>query len=477
MAATLATFAGVLQHFYLKGVNRQINDEVMILSELKKKSMGWDGDTIKIHAWTDRNTGVGASDGTLPTAGQQGSVQLTVPHANFYGVFRLNGDVIASAPKQGKHAFLNWAEFEMDGLVLDIKDRMNLLTVSGGPVKGYLNQHKAQPLAQANQLVASILTDASALELWEYSGDFQPFLTAVPGTPATWIPVNLRRCDTGNLVDVTGAPTNPNTFVVGVDEVGGTLSLRFAADNGATNPTFTTVSVARGHAIAVELKNIQAVDSAAADLGAAPGVGVGAVQFQPLGIFTNLSSGIHYGIPRNEPDLTAVPPVPATGQEKPILLCKVRTMSTTGDHGRIPPTIPRMERMFNIVNFESGKRATSLWVSVFFSAVYVQLGIGVINVDGSKAGKLDVGFQEDGYAFGRVKMRTSRHIPQGMVIYFYLPAWVTAIKGKGKFADMDGSVFDRVSGFDAWQGYWRKYYNMVCQRPNSQMVLVGITYN
>ena len=56
MAATLATFAGVLQEFYLKGVNRQINDEVMILAEIKKVEKGWDGNTVKIHAWTDRNT-------------------------------------------------------------------------------------------------------------------------------------------------------------------------------------------------------------------------------------------------------------------------------------------------------------------------------------------------------------------------------------------------------------------------------------
>lgn len=480
MAATLATFAGVLQHFYLKGVNRQINDEVMILSEVKKKEMGWDGDTIKIHAWTQRNNGVGASDGTLPTAGQQRSVQLTVPHINFYGTFQLDGDVIASAPKQGKHAFVNWAEFEMEGLAKDVKDRMNLDTVSGSFTKGYLNQHKAQPLAQAPQTVATILVDASAAETWEYSGDFTPFLDAVAGTPATWVPVSLIRQDTFNPVDLVplvGLPTNPNIFVVSADSAAGTLDIRFSCDNGSGAEGFTTATVADGRAIAVVLRDAQATDNGGEDLGAAPNTGVGGPRFQATGIFHNLSSPVHYGIARNSPDPLAVPAVLATGQEEPILQCNVRTMSTTGAHDRIAPTIPRMERMFNLVDLASGRRATSLWVNPLFQSVYVQLGIGVINVDGQKAKNLDVGFKENGYAFGGCKLRTSRHIPQGLVIYFYLPDWITACKGKGKFANMDGSVFDRVDGFDAWKGYWRKYYNLVCKRPNSQMILVGLNYN
>ena len=484
MAATVADFAASLQEFYLPELNKQLNDTVFILKEMDRGKFKWNGKHTIVHAWTGRNTGIGFSDGKIPTAGKQTTINLTVTAKRYYGAFSVDGMTIEAAPKGGGHEFIDWAEREMEGLIDDIKVDMNQKTISGGLVKGYLNEHKASTTTTANQVTATIAANASAVQVWEYSGHFDEFngtganLEVDPATPATWVPISLIRCDTFNPVDyttVTNPPTNMNIFVVDYDEEAMTLTLRVGTNN-ATGDThgFTTATVAAGFAIAVLIRAENAVDSAAAQLGRVySSTAVKAVEHDANGIFSCLSDPNYYGHTRNVADLAALPAVAADGTA-PILRCRVRTMATTGNHARTAITGPRMERMKNIVEVDSGRKIDSIFINPFFKSTYSGLATLVQNTNAQKAGNLDVGFAYDGYSHGNTPMRSDRHVPRGLMIFYHRKSWKVAVLGEGKFADQDGSVFSRtINGRDEWEGFWRKYYNIVNVRPHTNMILTG----
>ena len=53
-------------------------------------------------------------------------------------------------------------------------------------------------------------------------------------------------------------------------------------------------------------------------------------------------------------------------------------------------------------------------------------------------------------------------------------SWKMAELQSGGFADDDGAVLSRESGKDAWEGFYRWYYQLVCSKPNTNGILVGI---
>lgn len=489
MGATLTTFAATLQEFYLPGVNKQLNDGTFLFSEMEKMKVKWTGKNCVVHAWISRNTGTGFSDGLLPTAGQQGTIDLKVTAKRFYGAFKVDGIVIESAPENGGHAFISWANLEMDGLIDDVKFALNFKTISGGLVKGYLNEHKPSNTVNVDQLTATATATTSAVTTFEYSGHFDEFdgslpgrLAVVDGTPATWVPVNLIRCDTFNPVDYvsTGAaPTNQNIFVTTIDVEAMTVGLRFGSDNAVgLNQGFTTLSVDDGFAIALLVRAVTAVDSSGgpADMGRVyDNTVIGAVLQDANGIFSSLSDPAYFGETRHEADSAALPAVAADGTAK-ALRCRVRTMATTGAHTRISITSARMERMKNVVDVLSNREISSILIHPFFKSTYTGLSILVQNVDATKATNLDVGFKKDGYFHGNTPMRSDRHVPRGLMIMMHKKSWKTCSLSEGKFANQDGSIFSRsTNGRDEWEGFWRKYYQIICIRPNSNMILTGFS--
>lgn len=494
--ATITGLAATLQEFYLDEVNKQLNDGTFLFSEMEKSKSKWNGKHFVVHAWISRNIGIGFSDGQIPDAGTQGTVSLAVTAKRFYGRFSVDGTLIEAAPKGGGHAFIDWANLEMNGLVIDCKVALNKNTVSGGLVKGYLNEHKASNTTNVNIVSATAATggQAGADEVWEYSGHFEEFDGSITGRVAaittdatTWVPVNLIRTDTGNPVNyVTGGavPTKVQVWVVGHDAEAMTLTLRVTSVNGGgAAHGFTTAGIANladGHAISVEIMPSQPIDSGVAVIGRAyteAGTsGISAVGNQANGIFSCLSLVSYYGETRHSADATALPIVAADGTA-PILRCRVRTMTTSGAHARSAITTGRMERMKGILDVLGAPPVSSIFIHPFFKSTYTALSILVHNVDASKASNLDIGFKKDGFAHGATPMRSDRHIPRGLMIFYCKQSWKTCELGAGKFAQQDGSIFSRVPERDEWEGFWRKYYNVVCIRPNANMVLTGFALN
>ena len=482
MPATTTTFASILKIFYLGPVQKQLNAQAMVLALFKKGKFQWSGKQTTIPIHTARNTGVGAraegasgATATLPTAGQQTYQELTVSAMYVYGTFRLTGPAMAAAKKGGGQAFVSWAGSEMEGLVEDITNYCNRTTVSGGRFKGYLCEHKASTVTTGVQLAAA---PAGGQDTWQYSGDFTPFADCAVGTIATWVRIYLIRCDTGNPVDyvTTTSGHNPNFFVTGADSEAGTIDINYCTDTGAGDG-FTTASVATGHAIAVALHPTQAVDSIAAAYGVNPATAMAtnpwaSFPYEPEGIYGNLSNPSHFGLTRHSADAAAAPVVTDDGQA-PVLLCNVRTMSQAGAHTRIDMTLPRLQGMDDLVEHATGQSMDLLMMSALQRQRYMALLIGTIQVSGEKATKGDGGFSS--FEFAGRKMVTDQHVDNGNIIFIKRMKWKMAEQESGHFADEDGNVLNRLSGFDAFEGFYKWYYNLVCLQPKANMILTGVT--
>jgi hypothetical protein len=100
-----------------------------------------------------------------------------------------------------------------------------------------------------------------------------------------------------------------------------------------------------------------------------------------------------------------------------------------------------------------------------------------MNTSGEGAGKLDGGFS--GLSYGGLPIKTARHVGQGGMIFMKLSSWkVLELEAHG-FADLDGSVLARAgvgtAGVDAYEGYYRWYYNTVTTNPNQNAILCGFS--
>tara|TARA_Y100001937_G_scaffold2358_2_gene2959 strand:- start:736 stop:2301 length:1566 start_codon:yes stop_codon:yes gene_type:complete len=519
MAATVGiagvgTFGPMLKEFYQGPVAEQINNRVWMTEYFKKYTKGWTGKQLVMPIHIGRNSGVGyqgEAPGALPTAGQQQYRDLRVNAHSSYGRFQVSGLAMDTASSAGAGAFAGVMNEEMDRLVRDISNNENAINIFGGPTKGLLNERKANGQDTTDsQTVAG--AGFSTPVVWQYQGDFSYFDGSRTGVAvnqadnSTWVRVELVDLNTYDLIPVTenatGAPAiNPNIFVsaFSADRTNPTVSLTIGVNNGGAVPcSFTTENVGGQCAIALRLHGTQAVDSAGppgvalgqnparwgnADLTSAESL-LGAqnvVANQSIGLFENLASQVHFGVDRND---TA-----ATGAnfDQRILKSTIVTHDVgDGDRGNAGAdlSLERLQYMMDIMMQDAGVDPDVMVMNALMRHRYtVQLtgilgttaGEGAnsnITVDGSGGKLMD---NQQNLAYGGVKFQYDRHFPVSTIALLHSKDWCLAELSSGQFADEDGNILFRVAGQDAYEGFWKHRYNIVCKRPNAQVILTGIT--
>jgi hypothetical protein len=425
MPATLATFASILKEFYIGPILDQLNNEVLALELMEKATIDWNGRVAIMPIHVSRNTGV---------------------------AFRGETGVGVAGPQL---------------------------------------------------IVAGAMTQVAAQD-FQYQGDFTVFAGAQPALAnfATWVPVDLIRTDTYNPVTLSAGATNPNFWVRGINPNAGTISIAFGTDAGGGG-SYITSDIAPGFGVAVSLRPVQAVDSGNVPVGVNnsalnPGLAVGgavtvATFAEANGIYTNLSSAAHYGVTRNVQDGTAVPAVAADGAA-PSLRGHVQVNVPGGaafaaprDQGRAVLALPRMTALMDAVDLDpqatpgagggtlpgGGGEAPDI---ILLNPVDRQAYIGILNATiqmnpaGTKA-KGDGSFLD--IAFAGVPIRTSRACHRRAMIFMRKDSWcLTELQSPG-FADLDGNVLSRVGNSDAFEGYYRWYWNVVAKHPNNNCILIG----
>lgn len=441
MGATRTTLDSLLKDFYLGPVVEQLNNEMLVLNMYEKMSVDWSGrqTIIPIHVSRTATTAVQfraeSTAGTpvaLPTAGNQGYNNLTVVARYLYGTFLISGPAVASAKNGGKGAFIGWMEAEMDRLVTDVKNTADYAMLNGGGVIGFI-------------------TDAVNNVTHSFTGDHSK---VVAGTDVT-----LARCDSPGR-DSAGALLN-NNFL---DDVTAAVALHAVAPSDEAAGT-------------IEFVAAQTTLAAAAYGGAnrvAPVVvrahtNLALYQGEPVGIMSNLfgNGGVagtpdHFGIQVN-----------GAGRSGSLDVFARVTEDTPGITGRGNLTVERIQNVLDEITTLSGEEPDVIICHPSLRANYVAvLSASLFATARGPATKGDAGFLD--LSYGNIPIKFARHCPRGMMVFMNKKTWKLLQLQSGGFADLDGTTILRQAGHDAWEGFYRWYYNTVCTRPNANGLLVGV---
>ena len=141
-----------------------------------------------------------------------------------------------------------------------------------------------------------------------------------------------------------------------------------------------------------------------------------------------------------------------------------------------------LQRLLDRITIASDERPDVLLVNPLQRTRLAAMLQGVMGVGSSGAMVQDVktgpatgdgGFS--GFAFAGIPVKTSRHVDNGLCIALSTKTWKMLELEKGRFADEDGNTLSRVVGVDAFEGFYKWYYNIVCVRPNSNGLITGLT--
>jgi hypothetical protein len=555
MTATRSTFSAILKEFYVGPVIDAINREMLVVEHFEKATLDWNGKQAIIPIHTARNTGVFVADeaGSFELAGRQSYSRLVVEAKYQYGRFQITGPAIASAANGGKAAFVGWMDAEMTNLKDDVKNQANKFCVSGGQVKGFINQRASRAECGSDAPGGAITVTAAAFNTsaagvpangsvlikndFDYTGDFAVFEEAgcVVTDARTWVPIVPFRTDTyqPSWYDNAGGP-GVDWFVAGFNKTAGTISIAFG---GAAGVSWSSV-VKPGFVTAIALNPIQATCLLTGGGGATHNVGVDLspsaaagpltnFQREPLGIYSNLAPGqgvskatgalpgdnatSHYTVTRGSKFMDGQKTYTDGSAEiiRSMILSSVDGTGAIGvntglvDQGRVALTVARMQTAIDRVlldgelinNTETdgaygGGTGTGTTVSAaggevnlimmspqqrqrYVAALQANLSMS-LNVGQSGPTQTgDAGILSVSYA--GIAIKVSRAIDNGLIIFLKTDTWNLAELQSPGFADLDGEVLARVAGSDQFEGYYRWYWNLVCKKPNNNVIMTGFS--
>ena len=459
MVATQTTLQNILKEFYIGPVQDQLNNEMMVLELMEKTTVDWNGRVAIIPVHTARNTGVQYLDeaGTvggvtaLPVAGSQGYLRLQVNARFQYGTFQITGPATAAAAKGGVGSFVGWMDAEMKRLVTDFRNASDRRCVSGGRVLGFVNEHENK---NANP------------RTYEFTGDIEKLETVRAAVAATGndLRIEFIRMDTyATIATWGGANAFGDIAAAGtpIDIANRTFTMR----NAAANDLDLSTILPAGVPCAVRIANTQS--------GGADPAGVflsGFIDPEPEGIYGNLANPTHFGVDRTQ-----------TAQgENALRSTAVLTQNIAGTQTRANVSLPRIQNIFDQISLVSGEEPDMILMSPLQRQIYGSLfqltaagTTAVQNVSGERPSKLDGGFS--GLSYGGTPIKTARQVDNGGMIFMKSNTWkLLELQGHG-FADLDGTEILRANGVDAWEGFYKWYYNTVCTHPNQNGMLVGLS--
>jgi len=454
MAANITTLQAVLKNFYAAAVAEQLNQEVLMLELFEKAKLDWSGKRVIVPVHVGRNQGVGfaAEGAALPTAGQETYSELNITAKFLYGRFQITGPAISSA--KGAYSFGNYIDLELRKLVEDVRKRANVACFSGNIVMGYVHRR--------------ILNNAAAGGVvYPFSGDLQELARKRNAAIAAGQQLVVRLVRTDSYGFAAGAANNEG-FISAVDFAADTITITTlgadtidtltASNAGLENTAGFAVTIVAG----VTTNGSQAFQDA---------------QLEITGIATNLSSRAHFGVDRTD----------ATGGFNVALQTNsIFTQNADGvdaNYGTFAPlTLGRMQGIVDSVYTDSGLQPDIIMMNPAQRASYTNLLVGAnaANLfkltDSAKQG--DGGFS--GLGFNGIPIKVSVDAGQHYLWFLHTKVWKLAELEKPGFADLDGNILARAGvgagGVDAYEGYYRLYSDVYCERPNANGAVIGVAF-
>jgi hypothetical protein len=439
------TISAILKDFYIGPLQEQLNNEVMCLEMFEKAKVSWAGRQAIVPIHVSRNTGVAyASEATaggtnLPTAGTQGVARLSIEASYLYGRMAVTGQAVSAAKQGGTASFIGTLDLEMEKLKDDIRDRANEACVTGGEIVG-LTGHVSNAALGAT---VTINVDGNLKKLKTLAAAGNVSLAFISATPED--------LGAGGYKFVNGTLGTAASSL---------LQITSAADVN------TTAGTVRGTVLTGDINFPLVPDGfvTAVKIFSYTAAGVYDPAKEPVGILGNLFSDSHFGVSR----ITG-----ATDAEKTLQSVGLAADADGSGDGREALALDRMQEMMDSVGIQSGQDPDLILCNKAMRAKYIALLNGNVQLD-PKSAATTVDGGVTGINFNGIPIRTSRHVPQGMFIFLNTSTFKLAILEDGKFADMDGNVLSRVSNADAFEGFYKWYYNHYCYRPNASGVLAGV---
>lgn len=468
MAVRIQDLDAILKEFYLGPIIESLNNQLEMVQLFTKATLDWQGRQVVIPVHVTRNDGTGYRPelGTLPQAGSQGYVNLNITAKFLYGRFSLTGPAIATA-KTTANSFATYVQSEMDGLVTDTKIKANQAMWTGGGCVGFLHETDAAP----RNLAAGDRTYA-------FTGNKDVVSTLLglqsvdPARAATHVgklQIDLIRLD--NYTSVITAAGGANDAVV-CDASGTAAQLTIRALGADTYQLQTTGNFATmvkvvgwGEMLVAGPNTFTKFDT----IGGANGAGLVAqrVSSEQAGVYANLGEISHFGVNRS---VTANAPLRST----------VQAISVGAHaHGNQALNFGRMQSILDEIMVLGGDDPDCIYVHPGIRQKYADLL--VFNQPGSikKAATGDTGTGDpgfSGYAFNGIPLKMSRHCGKGLMVFMKTSTWTIAELQSFGMADLDGNVLSRLTDQDAYEGFVRWYYNLVCKEPNRNAILCGIDF-
>lgn len=420
MAASITTLDAILKEFYLGPIEEQLNNETMVIDLFEKATVDWQGKNVVIPIHVSRNSGVGfkAEGDTFAAAGitpgDQGFQRLVVTAKFLYGRFELSGPAIAAA-KTGANSFATYVDAEINKLVTDVRNQSNISANTGGRTFG-LCWTKANAAAK------------------EYSGQVTGISVGAGNT------ARLSLVRTGEFV---GVATQVNA-----------ITEQLITFNAAIDTSIGAVDAGGNAIVSGDVFAVVAI------AGCKPSAGAN----ETTGIVGNLFDPSHFGIARNA---------------QTELISTAFTVNKGDVYAAL--TLDSIQSVLDEMLVRADEEPTMLVMNPVMRVEYTSLlqGVGAANLykDLQGAQKGDAGFSSLGYA--GIPMKVTRHAPKGTIMFLCPKYWRLLELDRKGFADLDGSILSRVAGAgatDAYEGYYKWYYEVVCHRPNANAVLTAVDF-
>jgi hypothetical protein len=449
----------ILKEFYLGPIIEALNNQLEMVDLFKKITVDWSGKKVIIPVHVSRNTGTGFRQErtTIPAAGGQGHVDLTITAKYLYGRFSLTGPAIASA-KTTANSFATYVQTEMDGLVTDVKIRANQAMWTGAGAVGFINSRAnlAHGVAATNYPFSGNKDVALALQN----------LDSVPGATSR-LSVNIIRLDDYTLA---------NTAVCMMDAAAGTAG-QCNLEMVAAGATTLTLSTMTGEYAAM-VQVIESGKRTAGPIAFTPDAVVpaglllpackNAVQSEASGVYHNLGSQSHFSVDRS------------TAANAP-LRSTIQCINAAGG-ANVALDFGRMQGILDEIQILGGENPDCIYVHPIFRQEYASLlsftaaAVTTFSKDAQgPAGTAEAGYSA--YAFAGIPVKMSRHCGKGLAVFLRTSTWcITELQSFG-MADLDGNVLSRLSDRDEFEGFVRWYYELVCKEPNRNAILTGIKFS
>ncbi len=203
---TLTLAAASLKDDYQPVMREQLNNSFMILQQIEGNSDDVEGKNAVLSLHVRRNSGVGAraEGGTLPTAGNQGTVEERTSLRFNYGRIQVSGQTI-KAMRSDKGSWVRSVDSETKGVVADLQRDVNrqIFGTSDGVIAATTNGASSTTVT-----LAATTTDAQMRQIEEGMlvdiGDTSPFTSLATAREVSAIDFDARTfVISGAAIDTT----------------------------------------------------------------------------------------------------------------------------------------------------------------------------------------------------------------------------------------------------------------------------------